>query len=180
MAREAAPYSVRLIANRTSDNGSDFIFKTSQKQQLFSESLGSIWPNPIFQYCDRKESAVYNHNAKLYLKVTELVKRGHFKAAEVLTDACNQIKDVMSSIDKDQEKYKKIKEVLIQTKNNPSIQKHRGMLKTVLMNFLMVVSVAGALYLTATSETRGSFFYRPHTDTENKVEDFKKKAFCGL
>jgi hypothetical protein len=53
------------------------------------------------------------------------------------------------------------------------------MLKTVLTNFLLIVSGVGGIYLAATAEKRGSFWYRPQTDTENKAESFEKDIDKG-
>ena len=177
MAEIAESYSMRMVINKSgSEKTANFILKTDDEQQQQLKKLLNKEFNPVFQCSKGKEAAVYNHNAQLFLKAKNLAERGHPDVAKILRDFCRQIKTILSSRSKtekdEEEKYTKINSLLLQTKDNPLIQKHRGSLKTLLLNFLLILSGVGALFLLATTETRNSFFYRPVTDTENKIEHF--------
>jgi hypothetical protein len=44
-----------------------------------------------------------------------------------------------------------------------------------LYNFFSMIRIFGALYLASTQDKRGSFWYRPNTDSENKIDDFESE-----
>ena len=199
-AKEAMSYSTRMIVNESYTKQSDdidkpYIFKISKEQQqtvrgLIDQSMDEkMHPEGLISafgdYMERRlaskishlegtEAAAYDHNAKLYLKAKELVGRGEHEVAGIVAQGCDQIKSELTSSQDADQKFGNIKDVLVGIRENPKVQEHRGLLKTVLTNFLLIVSGVGGIYLAATAEKRGSFFYRPQTDTENKAEDFEK------
>ncbi len=115
---------------------------------------------------------IYQQNAKIYLKAHELLLRGHEKTGNILTRMCEQIKIILDDEDNEARKIEQIKTILLQTQNDLEVKKHRGHLKSALSNFLLILSVVGIGFLAVTANTRGSFFYRPNTDTENCLEKF--------
>jgi hypothetical protein len=202
-AKEGMSFSTRLMNNENYDETyfateRPYLFKISKseqlliknllgemliqtgKQALHSQGLVFAYDGYIerqskgrFNYVEGRESSVYEHNAKLYLKAMQLAQRGEIIAASILTEGCDQIKAEMMSCKSENGKCNRIKSILIGLQNNPIIQEHRGFLKSVITNFLLVISGVGALYLAATSRDRGSFFYRPSTDTCNQVNHFE-------
>ncbi|MCL9683585.1 hypothetical protein [Legionella maioricensis] len=199
-AEEAMSYSIRMIRNgaydpETDDIDKPYIFKVSKDQQEkvreLTDQLMSEKKHPEglifafggyierrsaskFSHLEGKEATAYDHNAKLYLKAKELVERGEYQVAGIVMQGCNQIKSELNSSLDQQQKFSNIKHILIELRDNPRVQEHRGTLKTIIVNFLLMASGVGSIYLAATMEQRGSFFYRPQTDTENKAEDFEK------
>lgn len=157
----------RVSVNETINDKIIQEYKQKLLDGTYSQHARTFFSKIKHHHVKDKEAAIYEQNAKLYLKAKDLTDRGHFEVALVITKACEQIKKTMRSTAMDQEKYKKINDILLQTMHNALVRQHRNVLTPLLINFLMIISVVGAFYLMATAKTRGSFFYRPHTTTEN-------------
>lgn len=121
-------------------------------------------------YCDSFDALVYDHNAKLNIKRLELQERGFDSL--VLGTACRQIQQVQFSSNDSQTKRENIISILNDLVTKPEIQEHRGIIKQVLVNFLIAITGIGLLMLMSTAAARNSFWYRSNTDTGNKVEEF--------
>lgn len=195
LAKAAAPYSARLVANSNiTQSDPAFIFKLSQQQQEeLHKLLGRLLDTPklhadgfIFAYdayiernkesrltyCDQNEALTYDHNSRLYLQAQNLAARGHDNVAKILSEAASNIKGTLQS--NLPNRGKNISQILEKAKDNPEVLAHRGA-KQAIVNFLLMISLVGAAYLAATAEKRGTFWYRPNTDTEKALNEFKNQ-----
>ncbi|GGI83994.1 hypothetical protein [Legionella impletisoli] len=131
-----------------------------------------------FDYCDEQDAVIYDRNAALYQKARHLHERGHPEAADVLFSVSHDIKAVCnehkSFFKNKPDVITQIATILDTAKNEDAIKQHRGA-KKMIVNFLLAMSVVGLIYLSATTKTRGTFWYRPATDSESKVEEFAEK-----
>ena len=203
LAQEAMRYSIRMIPNKTYDaraprNDRPYIFRISCSQQIAIQRLitelltqkgknhlhpeGLIFafdtyiervPTHPMKWLEGIEATAYDYNVSLYLKDKELIEREEYGAANIVSDRCARIKELLNS-SPEREQYHAIKEILINLQADPLIQNHRGMLKTLLANSIVLASGVGSLYLAATMDKRGTFFYRPKTDTENEGHEFER------
>lgn len=123
-------------------------------------------------YCDSNEALAYDHNSRLYLKAQNLASKGHDKVVEILFSAAEKIKNILQS--NSPNKYESIQTTLETTQTDPEVKKHRGV-KQLFVNFLLMLSGIGAVYLATTAEKRGSFWYRPNTDTEKTLGEFQNQ-----
>ncbi|KTD79365.1 hypothetical protein [Legionella waltersii] len=204
-AKEGMSFSTRLMNNNSYEESRSaterpYLFKISKSEQLLVKNLigemlsqvgkQALHPEGLvfaydgyierqskgrFNYVEGRESSVYEHNAKLYLKAMRLAQRGEITAASILTEGCDQIKAAMLMSKPEVYKCNVIKSVLLGLQNNQILQEHRGFLKSVITNFLLIISGVGAVYLAATANDRGTFFYHPNTDTCNQVSDFENQ-----
>lgn len=203
-AKEAFTFSTRMHQNQRFEDQfyateRTYLFKLSQTEKTAIHQLliemtrqdgtASLRPEGLifaydayverqnkgrFGYAEGKEAAVYEHNTRMYLKAMELVQRGEVNAAVVLTAGCEQIKAIMVSADSEDAKYSKIKKVLVGLQNDPTIQENRGIIKSVILNFVIMITFVGAVYLATTAYSRGTFFYQPNTNTRNIANDFER------
>lgn len=201
-AEERALMSPRFIANDDdpkSHMDEDLIFTISENhikemnriiRQLISDRKQSYKPEILlfaiglyaerreesnFDYCDNLVDVILNHSMLLELKALELKDRKCYELAEQLDNCVREIKEDLNQylIDDNQVRLKTtITERITNLKINPLVQTHRG-LKQKLTNFIMALSIVGLIYLASTSNQRGSFWYRVHTNTENQLEKFE-------
>lgn len=196
-AEEAMAFSIRMVKNNAPEeninqNDKQFIFRLNTRQKaavhgLIGELLNQSTLHPdglifaydgyierrgisTFKYLEGIEAGAYDYCTKLYLKAKELEQRGKQDVALIIYAACEDIKTDLATQDPD--RMHRIRTTLTHLEQHPKIQEHRGSLKTLIINFLLLVSVVGALYLAATTQQRGTFFYRPQTDTEVQVKSF--------
>lgn len=135
----------------------------------------------IFHYCQLTEAATYDHNALLFLKAQDLDSRGQSEAASTLRTLCKDIKVVCAehgvalinptTTTDGLTALKKVRGSLELAYKDEILSTHRGC-KELLINFLIAISVVGLAALAVTANTRGSFWYHPNTDTQNKIQDF--------
>lgn len=186
-------------SEREEEKEPDFIFKVSEKeqqevQQLFRQLLsekkrhpeGLIFAyngiierrNSIFKYCTGIEATVFNHTARLLLKAQNLIESGEDNTGQLLIKLCGDIKEkCMPNSSPNLNHHEITKDIiacLSSAKNNPRLQTHRGV-KQMIANFILALSVVGLVYLASTAESRGTFWYRPQTDSENKICDLIDK-----
>ena len=206
LVKEAFPYSTRLKRNQKVEaNDPEYIFRLSKPQQeqiyelkndlLNQKGKDALHPDGLiyayagyierrtasnFTYCDGIEASAYDHNAQLYLKAKNMTERGYDPVARVLKEACSGIKEQLQSSSPETNKYQQITAILQQAKRAPEVQTHRGEVKTIIINFLLMISLVGAVFLAVTEDKRGSFWYRPNTDSENKVADFEEDLSLSL
>lgn len=196
-AEEATALSIRMAKNNVSEENitkddKQFIFRLNADQKasihrLIGELLkqSTLHPDGLifaydgyierrgstrFKYLEGIEADAYDFCTKLYLKAKELERRAEHEVAEVIYAGCQDIKSDLAT--QDPERMQRIRKTLTNLEQNEKIQEHRGSLKTIIINFLLLVSIVGALYLAATTQQRGAFFYRPQTDTELQVKSF--------
>ena len=151
------------------------------KLRLAEEALQEVQKTKPEQsnipYCDKEEADIRKHNTLLRLKVEDLESRGEKFAAGRLKVAQEQIttmcKHYPSNRQEMAEFKKKLAEPLISAKESSDIKEHRGVME-ILTNFLLVVSVVGAVYLATTANQRGSFFHHSETDTAKKIGKMAK------
>jgi hypothetical protein len=200
-AEDALNCSARLITNSSvsKEDPTKFIFKINKEDQqkikaLIGEMLqggkNSRHPDGLifaydgyierrktshFKYCDDREDLVYKNNVNLTLKSFQLEADGSYKEAEKLRNACSDIKNICCKNTKRLEKcdLDAIYTVLEDTIAKPEMKVHRG-IKEIVLNFMIAVTGIGLLYLANTAESRGSFWYHPNTDREQKIMDFEK------
>ena len=137
-----------------------------------------------FSYCDSSEALIRKNNTLLLNKSQSLEKRNHPEAAKILRQASADIHDLCNRyfINKSQEEplspifIENIAQILSSTKENPTIKAVRDLkIKQIITNFLFCLTTLGLglIYLAATQHTRGTFWYRPHTDSEGTIEAFQ-------
>ncbi|WED43706.1 hypothetical protein [Legionella cardiaca] len=136
--------------------------------------------NSQFQYADDMEIKIRKHVALLELKVQNLEKRKHKDPADILRNTQQKIAAICQETNAEAksgftaDQLSRISTALTEARKSPVIQAHRGDAKQILANFLYAISIVGLVYLKATSSQRGSFWYRTNTDTEDKLDAFKK------
>ncbi|KTD19958.1 hypothetical protein Llan_2053 [Legionella lansingensis] len=131
-----------------------------------------------FRYCDTREAVIRDNNTLLGLKGVELKEHGYEDVANALeqtaylaiNERCKAASHGFLS-----NEIEEISGILLNASQSEIIQTHRGA-KQVIVNFLIALTGLGLLYLGYTAKDRGSFWYRPCTNTENKLQKFAKEA----
>jgi hypothetical protein len=130
-----------------------------------------------YSYCEGIEAKIYDHNALLQQKSLDLANRKYDNAADILKATCIEIKlqcGLNTNFNDDTSTLKQIRVALNTASENEILRTHRGS-KELIVNFLCMVSVFGLFYLASTAHTRGSFWYHPNTDTQNKLRAFSNE-----
>lgn len=127
-----------------------------------------------YSYCEGIEAIVYDNNALLQQKSLDLTNRKYENAANILTATCLTIKQqcgLNTHFNDNPSALKEIRLALNTASENEILGTHRGT-KELFVNFLCAISIFGLVYLASTAHTRGSFWYHPNTDTQNKLGAF--------
>ncbi len=204
---DAVPYSTRLVLNTQAQTTVDpqYIFKISKEQQLrLHKLIGDLLkggknarhPHGLidaydgymerrstsqYSYCEGVEARVYDFNSRLYEKAVNLQERGYDKAADVLFTAVTDINTICNQkmkLKKGDTELSQIAAILTAAQTSRELQEHRGIRKFI-DNFFIALTGVGLLILACTAEKRGSFWYRPLTDSEGLIEDYKSNLTAG-
>lgn len=200
LAAHASHNSTRLVKNiHPNEEDPSYIFKLSKPQQKqlddFLEILLNSDSRPDgfifaygthinrskhskYKYCDGLEASTFDHNSRLYLMAKHLMEKGDVAAAKLLTAISSDIKKQLQSRAPD--KYNFIMAILETAKTNPAVQANQSEIKPLIINFLLMMSGFGMVYLAATAETRGTFWYQTKTSTEEIMDEFQEDLKANL